>query len=585
MKKQLILLTLAVSCFICKAVWANEEADFEAPYRRKVTEALIIGREVVDEWLESAPPREILEREGPRLRRQYARASEEESFRIGAILSALAVELADEFPEPQGDWDAREVDGIMYPKGVRLFLESSGNDPEIELLLLEGYCMQTMAMIMLDMLYFKGFRSDNGEMLVPPYHPEVLTFWRTLADEGLPRGLLTMGRAYLHGQGVEQNVEKGLQFLERSYLEEAWMELAMYFHLQGNSVQARAWWRFAGLETNNPRAWYSLGLEAMHDGDYPETLSALRKALKADPAFYPAMIELARCYMEGWGVKRDYERAEVLLREILAKNTEYPQVNAFADMNLGLLARRRREPGVAENRARFARLRREAAEGNPEAMRQFAQMMKGGFAGIDSRPDAGLHWLKRAAEAGDPEAQRVLGLTFIHGVDLENFKVQPDTEEGVRLLRAAAEAGDAEARFRLGALYFEGVHVPENPERAREIYREMAEEGHPLAMLYLGMRHLEGRGFPKDVEKGLKWLERSAEKGSFDALKLYTSYLIEHNHPEYNPAELYVLLTLGIRGGIFELHRIRDDMARELTEEQLAQARSEVEKRFSRFVE
>lgn len=582
-----MMLVLAFGFIVSGQTFAgmNEPADAVVPYVRQVTAALAYGREVVDTWLESASPREILQREGPRLRRQYPAASEEEGFRIGAILSSLALELAKEFPEPQEDWDAKEAESLFYSPGVRLFFESRGGAPALELLLLEGYCMQTSAMMMLDTLYFVGVLSHDGAVKVPPYHPEILTFWRTLADEGLPRGLLTMGRAYLHGQGVEQDVEKGLQFLERSHLEEAWMELAMHFHVQGSSVQARAWWRYAALETNNPRAWYSLGFEYLRDRHYSEAMAAFRNCLNADPEFYPAMLEIARCHMEGWGVERDFAKAEAILRDILLRNHAYPQINAYAEMNLGLLARRRRAPGIEENRARFSALRREAAASNPQAMRELAMMLTGDFAGIEARPEVGLGWLRRAAEAGDSVARRILGLTLIHGVDLENFKVQPDIEEGVRLLRAAVESGDAEARFRLGGLYFEGVHVPENPERARELYRETAEDGHVVAMLYLGLRLAEGRGFPKDVDEGLKWLKRAANAGSIDAIKLYIIFLSEHDDPEYTPLELYVWYTLAIRGGIFELHPMRDAMARQLTEEELAQARAEVEARFLRSLE
>jgi len=537
------------------------------------------GRALFRSLTENRTPREVLEEEGPGLRKRYLAAPPDERAGLVSFFSELSRALGETFPEPQRV--VEDENAAFYTRGGRLLMEDTSDEPDIELLLLEGYAIQLMAVTTLETLYFHGLGTQEGMERIPRFYEPIRAFWEQFAEEGMPRGLWVMGKAYLQGLGVERDVEKGLKYLEASGLEEAWMAMAMHYHLAGKSVQARAWWRYAALETNNPEAWYSLGVEAIASGDYREARDALENALKLDPKFHEAKIELSRLYIEGWGVKPDYDKAEGHLREVLATGREHIALHAYADVNLGNIAFRRGQPDAARNRARFSELRRKTADRDPAVLREFALMMLGSFAGIEPNPDVAVTWLKRAAEAGDAEAAMLLVREFnFSGAGFGDASRPIDV---LFLLRKAVDQGDAAAQFELGLLYFDGEFVEPDPEKGQAFYRLSAEQGYPRAMMYLGMRLWEGKGMPRDLEEAGKWIRRAAETGEQNAAMLLTLFLSEFETGENKPFEVYVWSTLAIREGVFDLHRLRDQMALQLSEDEWVAAKTEVERRFTSF--
>ena len=80
-------------------------------------------------------------------------------------------------------------------------------------------------------------------------------------------------------------------------------------------------------------------------------------------------------------------------------------------------------------------------------------------------------------------------------------------------LRASAEAGDAEAQFILGGMYVTGVGVPQDDVEAVAWYRRAAEQGDARAQYNLGGMYREGRGVPQDDVEAVAWYRRAAEQG------------------------------------------------------------------------
>jgi HNH endonuclease/Sel1 repeat-containing protein len=75
-----------------------------------------------------------------------------------------------------------------------------------------------------------------------------------------------------------------------------------------------------------------------------------------------------------------------------------------------------------------------------------------------------------AAENGDPEAQRSIGLCFETGAG-----VAQDFQEAVKWFRKAAEQGNSDAQLRLGFAYEFGKGVTKNLSEALKWYRQSAE--------------------------------------------------------------------------------------------------------------
>jgi len=83
----------------------------------------------------------------------------------------------------------------------------------------------------------------------------------------------------------------------------------------------------------------------------------------------------------------------------------------------------------------------------------------------------------------------------------------------IETMRKAAEAGDADAQYDLGLMYHDGEGVPEDYVEAVKWFRKAAEQGHAAAQFYLGIAYHGGVGVPKDDAEAVKWLRKAAEQG------------------------------------------------------------------------
>jgi hypothetical protein len=181
-------------------------------------------------------------------------------------------------------------------------------------------------------------------------------------------------------------------------------------------------------------------------------------------------------------------------------------------------------------------LRTRAEAGNAHAQYQLAMTCpnSGNYSIDDNSAEIRemIHWLKKSAGQGHPQAQHNLALCYDYGKG-----VTKDDAEAVRWHRKAAIQGNASSGSELGLHYEHGFGVPQDAAMAAKWYREAAIRGDELAPFRLGLLYLEGNGVPKDLVQALMWLELSPQRG----------------YPEQK--------------------RIRDACDRELTAEQIAEAK------------
>ncbi len=144
-------------------------------------------------------------------------------------------------------------------------------------------------------------------------------------------------------------------------------------------------------------------------------------------------------------------------------------------------------------------------------------------------------WYSVAAAQGLPEAQFDLGVLYSSG------RVAPKNDaEALTWYRRAADQGFAEAQYTLGNLYEDGTGVMRDYTEAMRWYRLAAAQGHPGAQNNLGRFYADGLGVPKDNVKVLMW---------------------------------YNLALPGLRGEDAGSALVfRDELAAEMTEQQVAQA-------------
>ena len=150
---------------------------------------------------------------------------------------------------------------------------------------------------------------------------------------------------------------------------------------------------------------------------------------------------------------------------------------------------------------------RKAADlGNADAQVQVGDMYNIGMGLPQSYAEA-AKWYQKAAEQGNADAQVSLGHMYAQGRG-----VPQDHAEAVKWFRPAAEQGVAPAQFYLGLSYEKGVR--QDVARAAKWYRKAAEQGYAEAQFNLGNMYQKGRGVPQDYVLAHMWFNLDAAQGN-----------------------------------------------------------------------
>jgi len=208
---------------------------------------------------------------------------------------------------------------------------------------------------------------------------------------------------------------------------------------------------------------------AVWKGDYSEDEVGLRVLAEAGDA--PAQELLARLYIEGWGVTRDYDRA----------------------------------------RDWFER----AAEKNPQAAFNLGRMYETGL-GVEVDLAEAYRWYRSAAERGDAEAEGKVGFMLAEGVQVER-----DRQEAYRWFERSAAQGYDHARFWLGKLVAEGALGEPDWEQARAWYEAVARDGEFEAQYELGVLCADGQSPACGESEAKLWLMRATMQGHDAARQFY----------------------------------------------------------------
>ncbi len=135
-----------------------------------------------------------------------------------------------------------------------------------------------------------------------------------------------------------------------------------------------------------------------------------------------------------------------------------------------------------------------------------------------------------------------------------------------------AAQGDAFAQNGLGLLFGGGKGVTQDDREAFKWHSLSAEQGFEMAQFTLGYLYQQGRGVARDYRAALKWYRLAAEQGN----ALAQNNLGQMYGLGQGVAQDYVYshmwFNIAASNGIESAARVRDSAAREMTNEQIAEA-------------
>lgn len=198
-------------------------------------------------------------------------------------------------------------------------------------------------------------------------------------------------------------------------------------------------------------------------------------------------------------------------------------------------------------------LQRAAEQNDAEAIYLLATMTAAGSGVPQSDVEAFLQ-MKRAADLGFAEAQFALGTMYFEGTGtapdqvaaLASFRraadggnkeamftaarlllTQPDAEmraEGLALMNRAIENGHIQATLMLATAYGRGENdLPKDEARAEALLKPWAEKGNADCQFVLAALYKFGNSFIHRRNEAYVWMQRAADQGHADALRILDS--------------------------------------------------------------
>lgn len=204
---------------------------------------------------------------------------------------------------------------------------------------------------------------------------------------------------------------------------------------------------------------------------------------------------LGYCYMQGFRIAANPEKCAYWYRRGMT-NGYLPSANnlGFAYEN-GLL-------GSADFDRAFYYYKYAAERGYaPSEVALYGCYWNG--SGVAPDHAKAMQWLTKAANAGDPGAQNVMGYRCENPDYQMGSDVIPARNfvEACQWYRRAADQGNAEGQYHLGLYYLAGQMVEQDEERGLELVRAAADQGLNNALIKLANLYAQGIGEPRSAQE------------------------------------------------------------------------------------
>jgi hypothetical protein len=131
------------------------------------------------------------------------------------------------------------------------------------------------------------------------------------------------------------------------------------------------------------------------------------------------------------------------------------------------------------------------------------------------------------ANKDDHEAQLAIGLILIDGGSETGQKITRDSEAGLGWVRKAAEAGYAKAQWHLGHRLYKGAGVPKNRKEAFGWFKKSAEGEYTRGLAWMSICYFKGQGVAANDEEAEKWKQMAKAKPDWNEDEFLDEYFAE----------------------------------------------------------
>lgn len=374
---------------------------------------------------------------------------------------------------------------------------------------------------------------EEGICGVPQDYYTAFEWYKKAAEQEWPDGMSRLGMMYLTERGCSADAEKGLRLIKMSaeqgsveaqlflawshyYIQdvapvaqdfaeaERWCRrpaeegtvraqtlMGHILYQQGRKSEAADWWGRAAKQ-GDAEAVTTIGKYYLFDLNDYQAIPFFEEA--AESGYAEAEYLLGWCYLEGWGVTADKDKARSLLKRAAEQGDEDAQ---------DLLCLVDRDP-----KQDIEDIYNAAVAGDAAAQHELAVH----YATGDHVPRdmaESVKWDKKAAEQGNADAQYALGCRYANG----EGGLAKDMGAAVKFWEKAAGKDVLDACCRLGECFAEGNGVPRDGYVAAKFFKMAADKGHSYAQYSLGAMCL----LLDQPKNAAMYFKMAAEQGNAEA--------------------------------------------------------------------
>lgn len=322
------------------------------------------------------------------------------------------------------------------------------------------------------------------------------------AENGLIDAYYYVGNGYKRGEGVQQDSQKALK----------WLELAAEYQMSGAAWELAEIYRdgIGNVSQNleKAQAFYLLAKEAGENVERSVQQLQSRLAVRDD---FGALLErakegnleaqkdLAMAYVRGDEIEQNYEEAFKWYKAAAEQGD--------ADAQNSLYNRYAKGEGVEQNSEEAMKwLHRSAEQGYGLAYYNLGFEYSSGDLVRKDELEA-IKWYKKAAKKDIKEAYYQLGFLYTYSDTIKDYQAARECYE------LAGGSWNGEAQNELGILHFNGFGTPKDDAKAFLYFQLAAENGSPEGMYNLGAMYDNGFGTKRNSKLADQWFKKSCEAG------------------------------------------------------------------------